>query len=107
MTGGIPSRGRAGNRAIQGLRWAPFLLCLALAVMLGGLAGTRRQEPDRNATIRQVAALHARRQGPAPCAGRPGIGGAWLVVTCGRGDRMRVYRVDRSGRIEEAARGGI
>lgn len=61
-----------------------------------------RQWGGETAAIARVAARYGAEipdGRPESCAARPGRGGTWLVVTCGGGERLRVYGVDRGGRI--------
>lgn len=91
--------GRGGR-----IRRAPLLLLIALTAIVG--LRLARDGPDQGAATARVAEAHARREGPAPCAARPGSGEVWLVVTCGREAARRVYRVGPGGRILDPAPGG-
>ncbi len=79
-------------------------LIVAVAAVSGLALGWGRDESE-SAAIARVAVRHAREGGDGECAGRPGAG-VWLVVTCGQGAERNIYRVEKDGRIAEAARGG-
>lgn len=84
------------------LRWTPFALLLGLAFWFGVRMGDTWSARRTTEAIAGVAARYAREvEGARPetCAGRPGEGATWLVVACGRGARLRVYRLDRRGRV--------
>ena len=86
-------------------RW-PILLAAVLALMgavFGLSAGLRATPPSESAAIEAAAARYVRETGRAreDCAARPSVRAEyWLIVTCAApGGGMRLYPVDRRGRV--------
>ena len=91
------------------LRWTPFALLLGLAFWSGFRMGETGRAGSEAEAIARVGSRYAREvEGgrPEACAGQPGQGATWLVVACGRGPHLRIYRLDRRGRILAVTVGG-
>lgn len=88
----------------------PVILGLVFLILtasgLGLLLGLRVATLDESTVIDRAARLHVAAGGRAEdCVARPGAGGIWLVVTCGRADEAVVRAFDRWGFAVDPALG--